>query len=117
QVQHARPTHQSGRLVDAAIHAVVEAVRAQLLEVRGPLRRGKETLAELRVRIHRAAHVEQQEDAQIRSARRTQLDLQLAGAAGGGVDGARQVDLVGGDLAHDRAQAPQCLRALPCVYA
>ena len=56
-------------LVDAAVDAVVEVVGAQLLEVRRALRRAEELRHELRVRVHRAAHVHHQ-DARACSGRR-----------------------------------------------
>ena len=71
------------------------------------LRRREEPLADLGVRIHRAAHVEEQEDAQVRAALRAQLQRQLAGVARGLIDGALEVQLVERALAHEGAQAAQ----------
>ena len=59
------------------------------------------------MRVHGPAHVEEQEDAQVRSALRPQRDLQLAGVARRLVDGGLDVQLVQRALAHEGPQPPQ----------
>ncbi|MDT4879093.1 hypothetical protein FQZ97_1147350 [compost metagenome] len=66
---------------------------------------GKQLLADLDVRVHRAADVEQQQQLDRVASFRAHLDVQQATVFGGVIDGAIEIQLVLGALASELAQA------------
>src|SRR3954451_17382051 len=79
------------------------------------LRRGEEPLADVAVRVHRPADVEEEQNTEVRTARSAHLDLQLTRAARRRVDGAGKIELVLRSLANVGAQPPQGDLDLPRV--
>src|SRR6185312_7676942 len=94
-------------LVDFSVDAVVEVIRLELAEVRGPLRRREELADELRVRVHRPADVHEQEHADVRLLGRAEDHLELAGVLRRLVDGGVEIELELRSLAGEGAELAQ----------
>src|SRR4051812_35085300 len=114
-LEDARAAQERRGIVDAPVHAVVEIEGAKLLEMGRTLRRGEEPLADVAVRVHRPAYVEEEQNAEVRTARSTHLDFQPTRAARCRVDGAGKIELVLRSLANVGAQPPQGDLDLPRI--
>ena len=84
----------------------MEIEELEVLELRA--RRREELLAHLDVREHGAAHVEQEQHLDGVVPLGHELEVEIAGVPRRGADGVGQVELLGGTLAREAAQAAQC---------
>ncbi len=89
------------------VDAVVEVVRLELAQAVVLVQRGEQAAHRLVVRVHRAADVHEQQQADVVAARRAEDQLDLAGVAAGLVDGLVEVELRLLSLAGELAQAAQ----------
>ena len=92
-------------LPQAFVRKIVEVEIFQVPELGA--RRREQLLADLHVRIHRAADVEQQQQLDGVAPLRLHAQVEDAAVARGGADGAVEIEFLGRTLARETAQPPQ----------